>query len=813
MTELGLFVPENPVTAYATPVEAVDAVLHGDAGANLCPRFRLVNEDLPPELLGLGLVRAQVWARTHRVQYHTNIQAAACGHFIWQPNVWLDGATGRVLAADAAGHYYLQEHLCTLGEDRPEYKTYDLAGTYVCSTYPPATPIKDPELPGGNPGPFGPGVLPGFFPQPGGGGLGRGGLPITVNGVNLGDVGRFLQGLGGATDLAGVVQALVALVVQGGNIRGALDTIPPELARHLDPGFLSLGSAVAALVPGLSSRLTAALAAQGDKQGEVAKDVAAASVAAAVKGIPPLFQALTGASANTLKSLGDIYKGALDTLIGAILRLFRDDIEAHAPVTAGNVDKVAAAALRSALTAGSVAQLAGMGLELLHPLKSMGVQQAIGVLAEFAGFSEIAKPFFGATLRYGIGLPAEHRAAAHFRSVLPSPETVRELAAIGLVPLGKYHDRLVLQGYPDPFPAALTDILYTPLPARFLAQLLDGSESDRPWLGRQFRRLGFSPENIERAVRAAELKTTQPGRGRLAATLLGEYQHGRLGRPELSAGLADAGLSVTHRGYYLRVADLERRGYRMELVATEALNQYRNDLVGEATLRQLLAGLGYTADEITVRVVAADLRRGVKQVGDEVREIEAEIRALKAEGLRNATRQLRARFLDLATFLAVGQGMGYSRAYLQNTADLAYLQGTPTTTDAAPAIGLGALDETRTRLAELVSQEVAAKRMDRVSALVSLLQVGLPGDLVTVIVGLAEAIAGPVARDGEYGMPAGGQVGSAFGAIEAAVLAGLGGVGLPSDVVTEVLKRLGVDGGDRSALMRLIGDVRDLFRA
>src|SRR5258708_38972404 len=131
-----------------------------------------------------------------------------------------------------------------------------------------------------------------------------------------------------------------------------------------------------------------------------------------------------------------------------MLDLFRDEIEAHAPVHPGNVDKVAAGALRAALTAGSAAQLAGMALELLHPIKSMGVQQAIGVLASFAGFDEIIKPFFGATLRYGMGLPAEHRAAAHFRSVLPPIETARGLAAIGLLDPNNDIERLWRAGCP-----------------------------------------------------------------------------------------------------------------------------------------------------------------------------------------------------------------------------------------------------------------------------------------------------------------------------------------------------------------------------
>src|SRR5207247_3388171 len=113
---------------------------------------------------------------------------------------------------------------------------------------------------------------------------------------------------------------------------------------------------------------------------------------------------------------------------------FRAEVASQAPATPANVDKVAASALRVAMEAGLTAQLGGFALELLHPLKNLGIQQAVGLIAEVAGFTGIVKPLLEATLRYGIALPADHRAAAHFRSALPPLELVRLLAARGFVP-------------------------------------------------------------------------------------------------------------------------------------------------------------------------------------------------------------------------------------------------------------------------------------------------------------------------------------------------------------------------------------------
>ncbi len=775
------------------------------------PAFHPLTGALPPELAGHGFIRATDCRATRGTKYDNITEAQACGLTVFKDNPWCDCAKGGILLTDDKGDYYLREDPCLLGFGRSELKVYDLEGNVICTIFVATPDLPNPQLPPAQPGQDPGAGLPFGHPNvrsPGGGG---GRPPISVGGLNVGDIANFIEGLGGGTDLSGLIRVAAALVFAASGINSTLGDVAPGLTAGLAPGFQGLSSALDDLSPGLGGRLASALDDHATR-GQTATERANAFLLGAAPGaVNPIFQALVDSAGNTLHRLGDAYKGALDTLIGRMLDLFRDEIEAHAPVHPGNVDKVAAGALRAALTAGSAAQLAGMALELLHPIKSMGVQQAIGVLASFAGFDEIIKPFFGATLRYGMGLPAEHRAAAHFRSVLPPIETARELAAIGLLDPNKYIERLELAGYPEPYPGLLNDIRFTPPNARFLAQLLDGSETDRGWLARQFGRLGFSPENIDRGVRAAELKTTAPGRGKVVAALIAGHTKGRISDAELDAGLEGAGLSVTHRAYYRRAADIERRGDRMEVIATEVVTSYRNDTVGVAAVKQLLSALGFSEDEITVRVTAADLRKGAKQVQDEVKATEAEIRALKSKGVTLASRQLRAGFLDRPTFVRVLGNMGYAQQFAEATADAALLQGKIKTTAAEPAIGTGALEEVTAKVAELVAAEVAAKRMDRLSALVSLRAVGLPQDLASTLIDLADAIAGPAHRPGDYGLPAGGAGGGAFGLIAQAVAGGLGGVRSVSDLVGTILTSLGLPGRDRAALSRLIRDLQDLF--
>src|SRR5260370_32679237 len=94
---------------------------------------------------------------------------------------------------------------------------------------------------------------------------------------------------------------------------------------------------------------------------------------------------------------------------------------------------------------------------------------------------------------------------------------------------------------------------------------------------------------------------------------------------------------------------------------------------------------------------------------------------------------------------------------------------------AEAAIGDGALEEGNAKIAALLAQEVALKRAARLDVLTQMRVLGLPQDLASELVDLAEAIAGPSHRPGDYGFPTGGGKGGAFeaviGALAAAVAA------------------------------------------
>src|SRR5256885_16945387 len=125
---------------------------------------------------------------------------------------------------------------------------------------------------------------------------------------------------------------------------------------------------------------------------------------------------------------------------------------------------------------------------------------------------------------------------------------------------------------------------------------------------------------------------------------------------------------------------------------------------------------------------------------------------------------------------------------METVADVAALEGAPTTTADAPAIGAGALLETQGAIADLITHEVQVKRADRLAALAQLRKLGLPGDLASTLIDLAEAIGGPEPFGGDYGLPADAQLGGGLEGVAQTGLGGLHPIGQPPHPVTTPLR-------------------------
>src|SRR5260370_38476163 len=125
---------------------------------------------------------------------------------------------------------------------------------------------------------------------------------------------------------------------------------------------------------------------------------------------------------------------------------------------------------------------------------------------------------------------------------------------------------------------------------------------------------------------------------------------------------------------------------------------------------------------------------------------------------------------------------------------------------------MGSPGETRDRVAALGARQVQFKPGDRVSARVSLRAPGLPTNTGTELSDLAEALAGREPLAGHYGLRDRSKLGPLWGAVAEIVAGGFKEVPAFAPLLDQLVAGLHLPSRERSALIRLIADLRDLFR-
>ncbi len=615
----------------------------------------------------------------------------------------------------------------------------------------------DPTIPWGGPGPGnGPG---GTFGQPGGAQPGTFGKGISIGGVNLDTILGLLGGAAGHVDVTAVVEAILAIVLGLGNIKDSLGGLPSpvvsalsSVSDHLGLNLLNNGSLLAnQLGLGFNSQALATLDAADAQSAQTAAGIAGAA--------GPSLEQATAAHLGLWSTIVKDIERIPALVFEGVFRTFHSVIDANAEGLrsgAVNVRDVAGQAITKAFEAGVAAHLVALGLEAIPYLKHIGVTEFVGFLTQFSGFDEITKPLIHATLKHGLGTLSEYEAAARFRNQLPNPHDAQDVYARYIRGGPDYLKVLHANGIRDEWSAILNAHPYHEPRPREIERLADGMEVDPKWLVDAFRRAGWREEDVQQAVQALQRRMLAKAQTKVSDQLLTEYVEGRLDKGTLQTALTTGAISETSRLNLLQFGDLKRRANRMEKVGKAGVAQYVNDIVSRPAAQQLLEGLGFTADEITVRLTVADLERTHKLVAAEQRDVEAQLRQVKSAALANLKRQLRVGFISADTFVAAAQTLGYDPAYAAVVGDLELMKGAVAHASELPDLGLGAVEDAAKALTEILAREVQAGNVSRAAAELMLTKLGAAPSLLREILDLAVILG--IVKPGEAGLPTFGQL-------------------------------------------------------
>jgi len=520
------------------------------------------------------------------------------------------------------------------------------------------------------------------------------------------------------------------------------------LAKHLSPtlaNFLGdhLGRTGEIIARGAETALSEIADANVDASLEVADATDLASLKAAIAELG-VGTAAGDAVARQVEhiTLGIVGKvrQVLSSFPTALLRIYTDQITARRDELPEHVSEVAGDAISQAMILGLGAHLAALGVEAIPYLKHIGLPQAVGYLADFAGFRQITGPVIGPTLHYGLALPAEHQARRWFRSVLPSPADVREQVVQRHLPLADYQAALELAGYPaDYVKAAFADVWIDPR-FREIELLTASADVDTTWLTEKLLEVGWSDGDVRRAVDALQQRAFRAQRDSYLRRVVDEYARGRLTAAALQGALEGSVRNSVAAGFIESEARLARRGRVMSTLGGAVLEQYRQDIIGPLAAQDMLTALGMPQEEVTTQLALVALQRNERLLAEQRADIEAAIRQVRSAALTTLRRELRLGVISVEDFNAAAVLLGYHPSYAASVATLEELAPAPTGATAALEDPLAAAALAQEALTTLLQDLVAARQVAGTRAIELLVQAGVPLSAAQVAIAIAEVL-------------------------------------------------------------------------
>lgn len=311
--------------------------------------------------------------------------------------------------------------------------------------------------------------------------------------------------------------------------------------------------------------------------------------------VPELAGALSNVVRDTFGSLGEF-----------MVESVKERLERAGPIGPGGQGEVAKDLLGQAFTFGVGAHITASAVELLMPLKHLGLPQIAAFMADLAGFGGIAAAQLGPLVAAGIKRPAEWEANEIFRSNLPAVRDAKQFVLERIIGLDDYRAILRWNGYPEEWVEAYVAEVWEEPSLRELSTVVDDTPVDEDWLRVKVRETGLSDEDVELFLAGLQRRANKSVRQAYMSSLQSAFRDGLLEEGELEGELERLNLNLEARELIRRRAILERRRELTDLWERAFRVQAENEVMDLDDYRMALRSLGLSEDRVAVLVAVGD---------------------------------------------------------------------------------------------------------------------------------------------------------------------------------------------------------------
>ena len=270
------------------------------------------------------------------------------------------------------------------------------------------------------------------------------------------------------------------------------------------------------------------------------------------------------------------------------------------------------AALNSALAAveiGIGATLAGEVVailgDFLHPIKRLGIQDALHKALDIVGITSISAAMYGIVVESGWGLQLQYYFNNELQPRRIDDASSQQAVYYGTRTLGQYESDLRYEGYNPDAIASKVSTLYQPINARMLVSLFEGNFVSDDFILAELRKEGFDPSQVNNILQALQFRAMAPFAADARTLVFTMYKDGYMDVATATNVMTLVGTPKTLQTLILKLGDFQF-AYEQKLLA----QAYTLDLVKKAVLapedgEATLTGLGMNAERAHVLIQIA----------------------------------------------------------------------------------------------------------------------------------------------------------------------------------------------------------------
>ena len=272
---------------------------------------------------------------------------------------------------------------------------------------------------------------------------------------------------------------------------------------------------------------------------------------------------------------------------------------------------------------GMAAHVGAVGLELIHPLKNMGLNQIPAMLGDFAGFGRIAAATMGVYTSIALAQPMKYAVSNLTRSLIPDDRLLRIMAVKPDITIETFRKNMAYQGYSEFWIDKIQRTMFSEPRYFELKMLAEDEKATEDWLFTKVRRAGYTEKDSEVFVSSFIKAATRTPRMDYYRQAFYLFKEGYIGEDDFDKLLDDLELRPEAYHFSKRAAEL---AYMLDLIKDKVAywhESYKEDLISEDELRLHLTMLGIPLVRADVMVKLAKVKKYKNPAAAEKRELES----------------------------------------------------------------------------------------------------------------------------------------------------------------------------------------------